>query len=108
MAPTSSSSHALPVVDPHASAALPVAAVRPRPTPPLPMSRGEMAERGWDEVDVVFVTGDAYVDHPSFAMALLGRLLESEGFRVAILSQPDWHNCHAWRHVRPPAAVLCH
>ncbi len=56
-----------------------------------------MLARGWDEVDVVFVTGDAYVDHPSFAMALLGRLLESEGFRVAILSQPDWTNCDAWR-----------
>src|SRR5262249_12812293 len=64
---------------------------------PLVMSRAEMLERGWDEVDIVFVTGDAYVDHPSFAMALLGRLLESEGFRVAILSQPDWHNCQAWR-----------
>jgi uncharacterized radical SAM protein YgiQ len=56
-----------------------------------------MLARGWDEVDIVFVTGDAYVDHPSFAMALLGRLLESEGFRVAIVSQPDWRNCHAWR-----------
>ncbi len=56
-----------------------------------------MQERGWDEVDVVFVTGDAYVDHPSFAMALLGRLLESEGFRVAILSQPDWKSCQPWR-----------
>jgi uncharacterized radical SAM protein YgiQ len=72
-------------------------AIRPQPTPPLPMSRSEMTQRGWDDVDVVFVTGDAYVDHPSFAMALLGRLLESEGFRVAILSQPDWHSCHAWR-----------
>ena len=61
------------------------------------MTRGEMLARGWDEVDVVFVTGDAYVDHPSFAMALLGRLLESEGFRVAILSQPDWQTCEAWR-----------
>ena len=61
------------------------------------MTRAEMIKRGWDEVDVVFVTGDAYVDHPSFAMALLGRLLESEGFRVAILSQPDWKNCEAWR-----------
>jgi len=70
---------------------------RARPTQPLPMSRAEMTARGWDEVDIVFVTGDAYVDHPSFAMALLGRLLESEGFRVAILSQPDWHSCHAWR-----------
>jgi uncharacterized radical SAM protein YgiQ len=75
---------------------------RPRRAPapasePLPMSRAEMQARGWDEVDIVFVTGDAYVDHPSFAMALLGRLLESEGFRVAVLSQPDWRSCDAWR-----------
>ncbi len=56
-----------------------------------------MKARGWDEVDVVFVSGDAYVDHPSFAMALLGRLLESAGFRVAILSQPDWHSCAPWQ-----------
>ena len=69
----------------------------PAPAKPLPMTRQEMAERGWDEVDVVFVTGDAYIDHPSFAMALLGRLLESEGFRVAILSQPDWRSCEPWR-----------
>lgn len=64
---------------------------------PLPATRDEMLARGWDEVDIVFVTGDAYVDHPSFAMALLGRLLEDEGFRVAILSQPDWHFCDAWK-----------
>lgn len=64
---------------------------------PLPMTPAEMAARQWDAVDVVFVTGDAYVDHPSFAMALLGRVLEAEGFRVAILSQPDWHTCDAWR-----------
>ena len=61
------------------------------------MTPAEVAARGWDAVDVVFVTGDAYVDHPSFAMALLGRVLESEGFRVAILSQPDWHSCEPWR-----------
>ena len=61
------------------------------------MTPAEVAARGWDAVDVVFVTGDAYVDHPSFAMALLGRVLEDEGFRVAILSQPDWHSCDAWR-----------
>jgi len=67
------------------------------PLPPLPMTRAEMLARGWDGVDVVFVTGDAYVDHPSFAMALLGRLLESEGFRIGIVSQPDWHNADAWR-----------
>jgi uncharacterized radical SAM protein YgiQ len=69
----------------------------PSGSPPLPMTAAEVAARGWDAVDVVFVTGDAYVDHPSFAMALLGRVLEAEGFRVAILSQPDWHSCDAWR-----------
>jgi uncharacterized radical SAM protein YgiQ len=61
------------------------------------MTVEEVAARGWDSVDVVFVTGDAYVDHPSFAMALLGRLMESEGYRVAILSQPDWRSCRPWR-----------
>ena len=64
---------------------------------PLPMTAAEQAARGWDAVDVVFVTGDAYVDHPSFAMAILGRVLEAEGCRVAMLSQPDWHSCDAWR-----------
>ena len=75
---------------------------------PLPLTAAEVADRGWDAVDVVFVSGDAYVDHPSFAMALLGRLLEAEGFRVAILSQPDWHSCDAVADVRPAAAVLRH
>src|SRR5215472_5369196 len=70
--------------------------------PPLPMSRAEMARRGWDGVDVVFVTGDAYVDHPSFAMAILSRVLEAAGFRVAILSQPDWHSCEPWRQFGRP------
>ena len=64
---------------------------------PLPMTAEEIRARGWDAVDVVFVSGDAYVDHPSFANALLGRLLESEGYRVAILSQPDWHSCQPWQ-----------
>ncbi|MBI3506865.1 MAG: YgiQ family radical SAM protein [Proteobacteria bacterium] len=63
----------------------------------LPTSRAEMLERGWDAVDVVFVTGDAYIDHYSFAMAILGRVLEAEGFRVAILSQPDWRSAEPWR-----------
>lgn len=72
------------------------------PLLPLPMTPEEVAARGWDAVDVVFVTGDAYVDHPSFAMALLGRLLESEGWRVAILSQPDWHSCEPWRQFGRP------
>jgi uncharacterized radical SAM protein YgiQ len=70
--------------------------------PPLPMTRAEMTARGWDEVDVVFVTGDAYVDHPSFAMAILGRVLEAAGFRVAILAQPDWHSCAPWRQFGRP------
>ena len=65
-----------------------------------------MPRRGWDAVDVVFVTGDAYVDHPSFAMAILRRVLEAAGFRVAILSQPDWRVVRAVAAVRPAAAVL--
>jgi len=58
--------------------------------PVLPMSRAEMDELGWDSCDVILVTGDAYIDHPSFGMALIGRLLEAQGFRVGIISQPDW------------------
>jgi uncharacterized radical SAM protein YgiQ len=71
-------------------------------SPPLPMSRAEMNARGWDCVDVVFVTGDAYVDHPSFAMAILGRILEAAGFRVAMLSQPYWRSCEPWRQFGRP------
>ena len=70
--------------------------------PALPTTRAEMAARGWDDVDVVFVTGDAYVDHPSFAMAILDRVLEAAGFRVAMLSQPDWHSCEPWRQFGRP------
>jgi uncharacterized radical SAM protein YgiQ len=70
--------------------------------PLLPTTRAEMQQRGWDAVDVVFVTGDAYVDHPSFAMAILGRVLEEVGFRVAMLSQPDWHSCEPWRQFGRP------
>jgi uncharacterized radical SAM protein YgiQ len=61
-----------------------------------------MRARGWDSVDVVFVTGDAYVDHPSFAMAILHRVLEQAGFRVAILSQPEWKSCAAWQQFGRP------
>jgi uncharacterized radical SAM protein YgiQ len=56
----------------------------------LPMSRAEMQQRGWQQLDVLLVSGDAYVDHPSFAAALIGRLLESQGYRVGIIAQPDW------------------
>jgi uncharacterized radical SAM protein YgiQ len=65
--------------------------------PHLPASRAEMEARGWDYVDVVFVTGDAYVDHPAFAMGILSRVLEAAGFRVAVLSQPDWRSADPWR-----------
>jgi uncharacterized radical SAM protein YgiQ len=61
-----------------------------------------MQARGWDEVDVVFVSGDAYVDHPSFANGLLARLLEAAGFRVAVLAQPDWRSCEPWREFGRP------
>lgn len=68
----------------------------------LPTTAADMRARGWDEVDVVFVTGDAYIDHPSFAMAILGRVLEKAGYRVAILSQPDWKSCEPWRQFGRP------
>jgi uncharacterized radical SAM protein YgiQ len=70
--------------------------------PLAPMTGAEMRARCWDAVDVVFVTGDAYVDHPSFAMAILTRVLEAAGFRVAVLSQPDWHSCEPWRQFGRP------
>lgn len=65
-------------------------AARLTPAPVLPMSRAEMDALGWDSCDVIIVTGDAYVDHPSFGMAVIGRTLEAQGFRVGIIAQPDW------------------
>jgi uncharacterized radical SAM protein YgiQ len=70
--------------------------------PFLPTTRAEMDELGWDSCDVILVTGDAYVDHPSFGMALIGRLLESHGFRVGILDQPDWTSVEAFRALGRP------
>ena len=64
--------------------------------PFLPMSRAEMDLLGWDSCDVIVVTGDAYVDHPSFGMAIIGRVLEAQGFRVGIIAQPDWHSADAF------------
>jgi len=72
------------------------------PRPPLPASREEMRARGWDSVDVVLVSGDAYVDHPSFANGLIARLLEAAGLRVAVLAQPDWSSCEPWRQFGRP------
>src|SRR5262245_61755894 len=66
------------------------------PTAPLPMTRAEILALGWDRPDIVIVSGDAYVDHPSFAAALIGRTLEAAGFRVAILPQPDWQSPEAF------------
>ena len=70
--------------------------------PVLPMSRAEMDQLGWDSCDIVLVTGDAYIDHPSFGMALVGRLLEAQGFRVGIISQPDWHSPEAFKALGKP------
>ena len=68
----------------------------------LPTTAAEMRKRGWRQPDIVFVSGDAYVDHPSFSAALLGRVLEAAGFRVAILAQPDWRSADAWRSLGRP------
>ncbi len=70
--------------------------------PFLPMSQGEMRALGWDECDIIIVTGDAYIDHPSFGMALVGRLLEAQGFRVGIISQPDWHSAADFKRLGKP------
>ena len=70
--------------------------------PFLPMSRQEMDELGWDSCDVIIVCGDAYVDHPSFGMAVIGRLLESQGYRVGIIAQPDWTSKDAFQQLGKP------
>ncbi|WP_047550125.1 YgiQ family radical SAM protein [Methylotenera sp. G11] len=72
------------------------------PAPILPMSRAEMDALGWDSCDIILVTGDAYIDHPSFGMALVGRLLEAQGFRVGIIAQPDWQNANAFKVLGKP------
>ena len=74
---------------------------------PLPMSAKEVKERGWNQVDVVFITGDAYVDSPSFANGLLTRLLEADGFSVAVLSQPNWNSVDDFRRFGPPRLAFC-
>ena len=68
----------------------------------LPMSRAEMDALGWDSCDIIIVTGDAYVDQPSFGMAVIGRLLEAQGFRVGIITQPDWHSKEAFEVLGKP------
>ena len=68
----------------------------------LPMSRAEMDALGWDSCDIILISGDAYIDHPSFGMALVGRLLEAQGFRVGIIAQPDWQNASAFKVLGKP------
>ena len=72
------------------------------PAPFLPMSRAEMDLLGWDSCDIIIVTGDAYVDHPSFGMAVIGRMLEAQGFRVGIIAQPDWQSKDAFMQLGKP------
>ena len=77
-------------------------AARFGPAPFLPMSRMEMDELGWDACDIIIVTGDAYIDHPSFGMAIIGRLLEAQGFRVGIIAQPDWTSAEPFKALGRP------
>ncbi|WP_312782561.1 YgiQ family radical SAM protein [Acidovorax temperans] len=70
--------------------------------PFLPMSRAEMEKLGWDSCDIILVTGDAYVDHPSFGMAVIGRTLEAQGFRVGIIAQPDWQSAEPFKVLGKP------
>jgi uncharacterized radical SAM protein YgiQ len=94
------------VISPPATKALtayrPFWAKRFGTAPFLPMSRAEMDALGWDSCDVIVVSGDAYVDHPSFGMAVIGRVLEAQGFRVGIIAQPDWHSVDAFKALGRP------
>lgn len=72
------------------------------PAPFLPMSRQEMDQLGWDSCDIILVNGDAYVDHPSFGVAVIGRLLEKQGFRVGVICQPDWNNPEDFKRLGKP------
>jgi uncharacterized radical SAM protein YgiQ len=96
------------VAAPPIPAAKPLTAWRPfwarrfGTAPFLPMSRAEMQALGWDSCDIVIVTGDAYVDHPSFGMAVIGRVLEAQGFRVGIIAQPDWQSADPFKALGRP------
>jgi uncharacterized radical SAM protein YgiQ len=83
-------------------ASVPKRSSRAPAAPFLPMTRAEMDALGWDSCDVILVTGDAYIDHPSFGMALVGRLLEAQGYKVGIISQPDWQSAEPFRALGKP------
>lgn len=72
----------------------------------LPMTRAEMDLRGWSELDILLISGDAYIDHPAFGVPLLGRLLEKQGWRVGIVAQPRWDNSSDISRMGAPAPVL--
>ncbi|WP_293504204.1 YgiQ family radical SAM protein [Roseateles sp.] len=93
---------ALPAAPKALTAYRPFWAKRFGPAPFLPMSRQEMEQLGWDSCDIIVVTGDAYVDHPSFGMAVIGRTLEAQGFRVGIIAQPDWNSADAFKVLGKP------
>jgi uncharacterized radical SAM protein YgiQ len=76
------------------------------PAPVLPMSREEMDALGWDACDVILVSGDAYIDHPSFGAALIGRVLEEQGFRVGVVAQPDWRSADAFAVLGKPTVMF--
>ena len=92
----------MPTPNSQPSKRLPLPLWTEQTAPHAPTTAMEVRTRGWDAVDVVFVTGDAYVDHPSFAAAILHRTLEQAGFRVAVLSQPEWKSCDPWRQFGRP------
>jgi len=83
-------------------ASVPKRSSRAATAPFLPMTRAEMDVLGWDSCDIILITGDAYIDHPSFGMALVGRLLEAQGYRVGIISQPDWTSVEPFRALGKP------
>jgi len=95
-------------VAPPVPAAKPLSSYKPfwakrfGPAPFLPTTRAEMDALGWDSCDVVIVSGDAYVDHPSFGMAVIGRMLENQGFRVGIIAQPDWTSAEPFKALGKP------
>jgi hypothetical protein len=68
----------------------------------LPTTRKDMEARGWDQLDIIIVTGDAYVDHPAFGPILIARFLEGRGFKVGVISQPDWHSVEPFRELGRP------
>ena len=85
----------------------------------LPICREDIKKRGWEQIDFLFVSGDAYVDHPSFAPAVICRVLEAHGYKVAILSQPDWQHIDSFAALGKPRlgvlisggnldSMLCH